>query len=416
MMTRTRRGYTLIAFSVLLLAASCREDDAPRTVFTVTVNESYDTGDDNTYIILHNTDGDLLEYKPVESGGTVEFETVANTPGDKVDVTIARIYANPGGGGLAYLWSYLEVPAGQTWTLTYGQVAYGPARGYDPVGTYTMLLNNFNGAVARSVSDRNYLLPSSVSNSPQSVTAGINSKNPRQLLSLDNGANLKYQFIDDPKNGETYTIDFNLMNAFDKVVSVPFPEPSYAYAHVMGYETMEDFRYLTGYVLYNSISSGQKRSSLKVGYLDSMIKFRTEIRLGAGKWEMSHVSRGAAPGSISFPSPSAFTFQEKFAHSVVYASTVPVSYRVSYFVSAGLTSNEGAHWYFYAPEGRTRQPSFPEALLEKYPKLDVDDFRHYSTTFYTKTWPYETFLSREFGGTSRKAEEDEYEDVAVVLY
>ncbi|HMJ67839.1 MAG TPA: hypothetical protein VK508_03035 [Cyclobacteriaceae bacterium] len=415
-MTRTRRKHTLLVLSVLLLTVSCREDDPPRVVFTVTVDESYVTATDDTYIILHNTNGDLIEYKPLESGETIEFETAAKTPGDKVDVTIARIYGNPSGRGLTYLWSYLEVPAGQSWTLTYRQVTYGPAREYDQAGTYTMLLNNFNGAVARSISDRNYLLPSSTSNSPSSLTASIYSQNHKHLLSLDNGTNLKYRFIEDPKNGETYTFDFNQMTAFDKTISVPFTEPSYVYAHVMGYETMEDFRYLTGFVLYNSISSGQKRNSLNIGYLNSMLKFRTEIRLGAGKWEVSHVSRGAAPASLLLPSPSAFTFQEKFAHSVVYSSTVPVTYRVSYFMSEGLTSTEGTHWYFYAPEGRTRQPSFPDALREKYPMLDVGEFRHYSTTFYTKTWPYETFLAREFGGMSRKAEEDEFEDVAVVLY
>jgi hypothetical protein len=410
----TLRQYGVLVLA--LLAASCGDNDTPRTVLTAFVDGSYQTNLDDTYIIIHNTEGELIDYKPVETQETVDFQTSAKIPGGKIDVTIARIYPDASGGGLAYLWSYLDVPTGQSWTLSHQQVRYASSREYRPGGRYTMLLSNLNTAVARSISDRYFLIPSTGTTSPLSIIANINSVVPRHLLSLDNGNKLRYQFIEDPKDAETYMIDFNEMKTFDKTISVALPEPSYVFANVMAYETLDDFKYLTGYVLYNSVSDGNKRSSLEVGYLNSMAKFRTEIRLSGTKWSLSYLSRGAAPASISFPPVTAFTFQEKFAHNVTFTNTVPIKYRVSYFMSTGLTTTKGAHWYFYAPEGRTSQPSFPEPLVKKYPSLDVHALRHFSTTFYTKTWPYETFLSREFDGQGRKAEEDEFEDVAVILY
>jgi hypothetical protein len=395
---------------------SCgRNDDEPsRTLFTIEAGEGYGIAD-STYIILQNSERELIEYRQVKDGQTVTFNSSANIPGEKIDITIARIYPNSG-GGQAFLWSYLDVPIGQSWTLSDDEVAYGPSRQTEDRGSYTISLNNVQSTYARSISDKYYLLPTQGLTAPLGIRAAIRSGGSRHLLSLDNGEQLKHQFIEDPKDGDSYTVDFTQMNDYDKIVEVSFSEPSLISCSVMGYETMEDFRYITGFVLYNSVPASPRRTSFKIGYLDGMAKYRTELLASAGKVALSYDARGAAPQNITLPSANSIRMTDKTALAVNYTSDVPVEYRVSYFISTGATSSSGTQWYFFGPEGRAKQPGFPAELYEKYPSLGTDKIRHYSTTFYVKTWPYEQFLERKFSGERRKAEEDEYEDISLILF
>jgi hypothetical protein len=397
---------------------SCREDEAPlRTIFTATVDNSYklyETRTDSTYIILQNSDGEMLHMKRVETGDVVKFES--EFPGDKIDVTIARVYPDGSGGGLANVWTYLDVPAGQSWTLRYDQVVYGTARQSVEVGSYTMVLNNAEPIYAMSISDHYFSVTSRRTSTPPGLKAGIRKDVPRHLLSLHTGAgNPKYLFIE-PKIDETYTIDYNTMLDFDKVVSVPLSEQSYVYAHVMGYETMEDFKYLTGFVLYDNVTSvSARKSSVNLGYLNGMAKFRTELSVSNGKVNVIYISRGAMPDNIKLPNYDDIVLQEKTPATISYSSKIDVAYRISWFVSNNFNpGTNGMAWYIYAPGGRTRQPSMPQFMLEKFPKIGANSMRHSSTTFYTKSWTYDEFLQREFGPT-RKAEEDEFEDIAVIL-
>jgi len=408
----------VLSLFIFCLLISCREDDTPlRSLLTLTVDKSYkqfETRVDSTYIILQTPDGELIDLKRVEVGDVVKFDSEFS--GDKIDVTIARIYTDAGGSGLANIWSYLDVPGGQSWTLRYDQVVYGTNHPSSEIGSYTMVLNNVDPIYAMAISDHYFSVTSRRTATPVGVRAGIREDVPKQLLSLHNGqGNPKYQFLE-PKLDETYTIDYNTMTDFDKIVSVTLSEPSLTYTHVMGYETMEDFKYLTGFVLYDNLSSvSTKRSEVTFGYLNNMARFRTELSVSNGKANVTYISRGAMPSTINLPRYDDIVLQEKTQAYITYSSKIDVAYRISWFVSTNFNpGTNGTAWYFYAPGGRSRQPTMPLVLLGKFPKIGAGAMRHSSTAFYTKSWSYDKFLEREFGET-RKAEDDEYEDIAVIL-
>src|SRR5690348_8154612 len=99
----------VLSLLVVSLLISCREDENPsRTLFSVTVDKSYkqfETREDSTYIILQTTDGELIDLKRVRTGDVIRFDS--EFAGDKIDITIARVYTDGSGGGLANVWSYL---------------------------------------------------------------------------------------------------------------------------------------------------------------------------------------------------------------------------------------------------------------------------------------------------------------------
>ncbi|HZY82181.1 MAG TPA: hypothetical protein VFE50_21800 [Cyclobacteriaceae bacterium] len=407
-----------VSFLIVILLISCREDENPtRTLLTLTVDDSYkqhDTRADSTYVILQTTDGELIDLKRVETGDVVTFDSEFSR--DKMDVTIARIYPDASGGGLANVWSYLDVPGGQTWTLRYSQVMYGTERQASETGSYNMVFENVSPIYAMAISDHYFSVNSRSTASPPGVRAGIRKDIPKQLLSLHSSAgNPRYQFVN-PKPDTLFMVDYNKMNEFDNVLSVSFSEPSFVYAHVMAYETMEDYKYLTGYVLYdNAISVATKKSVVSFGYLDNMPKFRTEVSASNGKTNVTYVSRGKMPERISLPKYDDVVLQEKTQAYVTYSSKIDVAYRISWFVSTNFSpGTNGTAWYFHAPGGRSRHPTMPAVLLSKFPKIGAAALRHSSSTFYTKSWTYDKFLEREFGKV-RKGEEEEYEDVAVVV-
>lgn len=69
---------------MLTLLLACKEpkeniNPIPKTLFTLNVAADYPTANKDNWIFIHNEAGELIDYKPFESGQNLKFETTKNT-------------------------------------------------------------------------------------------------------------------------------------------------------------------------------------------------------------------------------------------------------------------------------------------------------------------------------------------------
>jgi len=418
----------IFAFSTFLVV-SCGKDDPitppleqedpkdeepqSETYFSLNVDgdfyfsEIFKTG----YLIIHDADGQLLEYKEYGNGDQLVFETEpGNTVTDKITIT-TLLHSQLGSGEDYYSVStYSMIDKATTWNFT------STPSNYIPNGEFDIRLNNVPDWAYYDLSNKDGFGSSGSSyykyfNNPEDAEPFIEIDNAKWfenndlLLSvIDGNSDLKYLDIPNVQQGDSLIFDATILQPFDSYLEVVMPDYVEFYHSVTGYEDLQDFD--RDALTLNSSAHyafDDKVTNLKLGYLDRFSRFRTSLRLDREKYSYSIKRYGAKPQSINVPEQGSLSISDSTLTNFNYTTNFNFKREISIWSHRREFSDpdfSSTSWYVYAENSNNIDIyELPGEIVQKYPNIDLELLKHESTRLYLQSDSYEASIKRKWKET-----------------
>jgi hypothetical protein len=385
---------SIFVAALLLIAFSCHHDDnivSKETILlTLTVDASYpDIYDD--WIIVHAEDGTLLASKSFEP--TQELEIVTDKPAQgKIMVTHLQYYRSTGGNKSYSATSHANVEKGRHMFLKSKDVAH------ELSGKLEVNISNVNFAECPSLSSR---FPSAVGAGWSSGTGILNIQTStflglsKYIVSASDGNSLKYKILNDVKANDSYNFSFNDMAQFNQTINFTFPQSNNVNLAVYGGE--KDATLIPNAYTLMMCSLYKTRTTVKAGYLDILTNYATVLEVGYTGYAYEYLNRGSIPdGKVAWPQRSDFNITEKSFTNFSATTSKPNVWRLSTWAYNDAGSQTYITWNVSASSGNQLIKELPAEITSIHPALSLDKIKHSSTTFYTESPAFESFVDRDF--------------------
>lgn len=401
----------LVLFTIILFT-SCNKTDSSNdelTVeeivepyFTLDVKQTWFTGSTDDWIVVHNANGQLLNYESYESGKIIAFQEGDIRATDELYVTIISKRESIG-KTIFDIITYQQVPKGVIWKqLQQNTIANFGNR--NPLQREVPLkIENIPEPIRLySISDKFGFLETNPSfENENTITAingtlGVHGNNQGYVISiLDGNKELKYFFIDDLQNTSNITLDYSEFNYFDKYIEVEMPEDGFSFRAKLTGLNGEDFVNYNGYDILQ-VSFGEFDTStinpFKIGILDRFDNYMTNFMFdkGYGGFKYESLNFGDAPNKIEMPKEPNLNILNNSMEGFDFTTNFDYKIKQNWW---GI-SNETKilTWGFYSG------PSVPQKALdlpvEIIGNFKTTDFQYRSSDFYLDK-SYQTFLEEE---------------------
>lgn len=403
----------------LVFFSGCDDEDEPTnspgpgpepelvTIFTLTIDMDYPFKRDN-WVLVHDKDGVLLDYKQIDTGGVLEFQTSAAVP-DRIGITIFK-YDTIGNTDAYTFESYLAVPTGQEWIWQKPTTppVVGPGTS---VGTFT---TNYTVPVPLRMDvfgNGSTLGGTSQTGNTKFYQSTIYENDKNFLLSIAGDGSPRYTFFEKVQNAEHFEVTFDEMEEYDKVLDISFPPTSDPYVKVYTIDDEGKAQYYTYLNTFNLPPFGPSETltNLKIGYLNRFEKYYTSIQIPSPAFGFGYEKVGTSPAAINFPDHAEYEVTNETFENFSYSNEKPFTMRRSSFQDDAIP-NRQIWWTLYAPEGTDRVKELPEAFIEIYHLIKLQNFEHRTTSFQNSSRSYLGYLGRIGNGTP---ESEEYETTTI---
>ncbi len=392
-----------IILILLVIFSGCDDEDDPQnspapgpepeliTIFTLTIDMGYPLKRDN-WVMVHDKDGVLLDHKHIDTGGVLEFQTSATVPSE-IGVTIFR-YDTTGNSDVYTFESYLGVPTGQEWIWQKpdNPPVVGPGTS---VGTFSASYTLPTPLRMDIFGNGSTLGNASQTGNTKFYESTIYEKDKNFLLSIAGDGSLRYKFFEDVQDGDHFDVTFDAMEEYDKVIDISFPPTSDPYVKVYALDEEGNAQYYTYLNTFNlpPFAPSATLTDLKIGYLNRFEKYYTSVQIPSSAFGFTYEKVGTSPTDINFPAQADYEVTNRTLENFSYSNDKPFSMRRSLFEDDAIP-NRQIWWTFFAPEGTYRVKQLPEAFLEIYHFIKLQNFKHRTTSFQNSTRSYLGYLGR----------------------
>lgn len=367
----------------------CQEDDISLTsLFTLKVDSSYYTESTDNWIVVHDENGKVLEFKSFESGDELVIETQKPINGNTLGVTIIKYLPIPTSFESDYrIDTYFNYPIGSQMTLE--QITPNEDPVGNLVGTYTVKLTR-NGYLDTYYLTNKYGRTCGGSGSINEVNSEINFQCSIEdiaqdyiLIASDDQGNLRHQRLQDVQNASNFEIDFSEMQNFDEYFEFNFPQSSNVLLVVEGQEIGQLSE--NGYTLQYHFQS-HTHNKIKVGYLSSLTNYTTWFSSSP----YTYFNKGSKPDpNFSFPALNGFSIQNKKIEKFTSTAVNDFIYRKSFFVYRDPTNSKLiVNWTVNSSSPNHLLEQLPDEILEIHPLLNFDNLAYSGTQFNFGTRSY----------------------------
>lgn len=410
-----RTAFRLLSLMVLITSGCTKKDVAEppaskaARILSLHIDGSYSTSQTDNWVLVHDVNGKLIDYKPFESGDVLNIETTKDIAENKVHVTFFQFSII--NGYHAYdVNSYLYNDLGQEWTLKPNPRL--PTPNSIAIGQFKVNVANVPAGSAYQFSNKNKILFGS-----GTWFAGSNVLSESYQLFDDgrdcffymsnNQGEIRYQFLKNINNNDVLNLDFSTMNQFDSVVRVTFPptKKDRILYWVNSADTSKADKtsgFLTDCNLSNTYNSDNSPiSELRLGYLDTFSIYNTAVNVAYDSINYGYEKFGTRPESITFPLAAKFTLNDRSVTDFNFVSSQEIQMRKSYWLYIDHTSSQPSsiNWLVYAPSQRFQKlKDLPAEFAAKYPTFSLDKPQHYSSSFITQGNSYTNIINTTFKG------------------
>lgn len=388
---------------LIILFNGCNKNDEteellpPSTeLLKVHVTRDYETT--RSWIVVHDSNGDLLEYKELIAGNEFLLNTNKVVEGNYIDVTILEHNINNTGLKLFELKSYTNVELGQTIYINSETVPAITGVG-DRLKLNVVNVPNFHefqlspysgGSATQGVFKSNEKLLE-ISTTVNDLEQGF------FFYVKDEDENLKYKIVDGTGIvGGEYTLDFNQLSSFDQIVEFKFPTSSSYSLSVSGKDSNVPGHFHT--VVTGKHLGNHPHSTWKAGYLINFDQYETNLRIDYSGYKLVYLNKGAIPnGNITWPTANNFIINNKEFDK--FSSNVPstMTYRESIWNYYSSVDRFVVNWIVYSQSSTQLAKDFPSEILDLHPLLKGINLEYTQTTFYIGPRTYDNFLRVAFG-------------------
>lgn len=380
------------------------------TIFTYNANTQMIADFEETWILLHDEKGNLIDYKQEVSGESLIFEAMDTLQIEELSISkFVALKSEFSGNYIIY--TYGKVSKGQVWneasaqnqTFSEGHISLTVSN-IENWEEYSFYNTDGHGRYM----DRYFQSSAENDNDPTNLNLNnfaFNKDNNNYLLSIiDADTNPKYMWINDIEDGQEISIDGSTqLKDFETIINLPIPETATGYMYsTSAIDKTEDINLQLYNVLYSSHFNNVE--NIKLGYLEEFDNFHTGIGFS---FENYNYYYSQPEGMLAIeninPVEPQVTFEGTLFSDFSFSSNQDY---VNYKAFWSTTSmDEGIPnrtvWDITSPNGFfPRITEFPEELKNKYPALAIEELELSNTTLYLKNSPWSDYISGLFGTTS----------------
>jgi len=347
----------LILLAVVLSVSSCNNDDnVPVDLLTLTADRLYYNNESENWVVIWNSEGELLDYKPYTLNETARFST---TP---------RV-----------------TDANQTFTVNVES----------PLATRFL-----------NVSDKYHAFGGN-GEAGTPVECFYDPRTSDYNIAYRTDEGLKHKLITDVKANDVFNLTDDDFVPYETEITIDIPS-SYALMFLTGYEAGVPLS-ASGYNLdtYNASTS---TSSIRTGYFNSIVKFNMFISLQIGSGNVTYQKLGSLPGAILWPDPTKFQVKSKDPATFAAEATQAVSFVKASWQSS--TPQYATRWEVWSPQLAPKIGKLPDEFLKDHPTGAVTAADFERIAFYLGSYSYQKHFEVEIQGII----DEEFEVVTVSKY
>ena len=382
-------------FAVLMVAGSlfaCQDDEAPMSaIFTIEIGEGYLPQPADNWILVSNTDGQLLDYQSLQTG-TIILQASEVPDDQKLNISLlSRGTSNPNINFFSMV-TYTGIDAGESWSLQRPQINADPVIGSANVKIINLpavetvnvtFSKEFEGRVVTQgdlSNNGDYWEADLVVPLSQSQTDILISVNPLYLdPSIPPDFESKYYWLSQLTDGQQIDLDFEIdFLSYQEQFSLDIPDQAGdVILDISGFQDL-DATYGAGFVFTSSLAI-YPINQIEVFFNQGFNVYETSFTLSNGSGSTDYHKVGEAP-SLEDLSSRDLDFQILDASFHNYAFNASPEFQVvengwfNQMVDNGLVNS--LSWQVYSEVDEVNFPvllNFPEELVAENPVLSTDN-------------------------------------------
>lgn len=374
--------------------------------FTARTLQADSNSEEKTWVVLHNSDGELLDYKKAEPGVKLIFESVDEPITDGITVTVIEKSVWNGDDIDSRVNSYMDIEKGAVWTQK-------PYNLEEPSGYFYFSAENVPDWKSFSVSSSDSF--GAFGNSDYYY--GFNNTDTEELFIREDGVRIfaeddfiflltntqgqtKYSMLPNVKDGDSISVDASKLLDFDKITKINVPQHSYLNFGVdaLSFENGIQKSLNLGPRFFRSETPLE---TLELGYLNDFKDYRSYVSIRTGNIGYSYSKTGSSIDAFEFPAAPSFDLMSASLTDFRFATSASYMYQASSFYAnepkeEGDRSRNSTYWSVLSkPDSFKALVTLPEELLTES-NVYFEDVKYGSTTIYTKSTTYEEAVDSQF--------------------
>lgn len=378
------------------------------TIFTYNADIQMVTDFEETWIILHDEKGNLIDYKQQVPGETLIFQAMDTLQIQELSVS-KFVVLEQGFYNDYRIYTYGKFDKGKIWDEPEINSVSTTIGDFDLTVTnienweeYSLFNTNGHGRYM----DRYFQSIAENDNDPTNLNLSnfpLDENNDYFLSIIDGDTYPKYTWIYDIENGKHLNIDGSTqLKNYETVINLPIPEDATGFSYsATAIDENKDLKLQLYNVQYSLNLNAVE--SIKLGYLEEYDNYETGINFSFDNYSYFYSQpKDKIKIENIKPIEPEVTFESKSSTEFSFSSLQDfIRYQAFWLVSS---SNEGisysTSWQITAQSGFF--PSiieFPKELVNKYPELSIEKLELKNTSLYLKTNTWNEYISDLFGQT-----------------
>ncbi|MER3373127.1 MAG: hypothetical protein RIM83_00660 [Allomuricauda sp.] len=401
--------------------------------FTFTTDESFQTEEgQEDWLILHDNEGELLDFRSFEKGEQLIFEKRSDSIPDSFSVTVLKVQFPDSdeciGNAQHALQTYPEIEKGSIWTFPNNEF---PDSGIpEKLGEFSFTVTDIPGTDESRLFQNSFVstpwyysyISSHITPNGTNTAFTINSaqmnlyENTKYLISImDEELNLKYKFFESPLADEVLNYSFDEFQEYDSYAYLPAYPPNLDNSFMLvGQVKGENRSRDMGYLIQN-IRHTEIQDPLPIGFLDEFDYYISSFELNFEKYRYRYVRFGEKP-QIEIPNEPV----------VSISNTEVASFEMTTDLDYIRKSNRWRHtnsgpcsytsWTIHSDQNNyPKNIALPQSITEQYDLMKIDELEFQHTTFYVQSESYHNFIYNNYEIPPTPDEIREYTEEIIVV-
>tara|TARA_R110002167_G_scaffold35569_8_gene113554 strand:- start:4002 stop:5306 length:1305 start_codon:yes stop_codon:yes gene_type:complete len=355
-------------------------------------------GDGDNWIVIHDTNGVLVDYKKVENGGPIKFMALNEAIPEKMSVTELFYSKDAGNNQYHTLVTYTDIAPGSVWD----RLIKAPQS--TAVGTFSVHIENIPGIQSNTISTTNGAINAAASN-----TVGNNANAILNLLDIplyesdeyiisiyDFAGGHKYLKLSPPMDTDDITVDYSDLLLYNSILEVNLPAYDFALLFTYGYLEADPNFYWSGQAFSNHLDFNSS-GLFMAGYLDNYSKYRTDFSITQGDFTYGFTTAGDRLQDITIPAKPSFTLENATIYDMKYTSELtPITKntRHSYNTFDAQGAAIRTQWEVLSSGSEPHKVGhLPEEIVALYPDINLENITLDVVNLVTKGIPQQSLFN-----------------------
>ncbi|WP_194975315.1 hypothetical protein [Aquiflexum lacus] len=402
----------LAAMIMAITLVSCEPMETPNNLskqaFNIRIEADYLEENEPAWILLHDMEGNPLDFKPFSNNVNLAFEIDSNE--ERVLVTVVK-KRDRESFDRYIVETITSVDSKKEFVL--GLKKPLRSNSFDPNGEFEVIVSHQQHLNSTFISNsEGHTSGSAIFGGFQSsakMTLSQNSQNYFASTRSDS-EEIRYSFISQPQNGQQVNLTFSQMQTFDKVLKIPYYQVGSLIYTVKVLEKVAG-NWKESFWLNTNIQEGHPAiDDYQIGYLNRFETYETFIRATISSQTVAGLVKiGKAPTTLQLPlSKNIDMISSKISNPEINSDMVYNNWSGDWRLRDG-SGNLTVMWTVWGKDSGFKLKAFPLEFTTDHPQFsNLESFQLISMKLMQSHLDYENLVERKYVELDILEETEEY--------